>query len=58
MFRIASGDCLFRLRRTDYQLWAPLLLSCVVLIVPPIEQFFWVIVIGAVYRRVTAGFAK
>jgi hypothetical protein len=54
MFRIASGDCVLRLRRTGYQLWAPLLLSCIVLILPPI----WVIVIGAVYMRVTDGFAK
>jgi hypothetical protein len=45
---------MLRLRRTDYQLWAPLLLSCIALILPPI----WVIMIGAVYMRVAAGFGK
>lgn len=56
MFRIALRDCVLRLRR--YQLWAPFLLSCIVAILPPIEDIFWVIVVGAIYMRLTAGFFK
>ena len=56
MFRIALRDCVLRLRR--YQLWAPFLLSCIVAILPPIEDILWVIVIGAIYMRLTAGFFK
>ena len=57
MFRIALRDCVLRLRR--YQLWAPFLLSCIVAILPPIEDIFWVIVVGAIaHMRLTAGFFK
>ena len=56
MFRIALRDCVLRLRR--YQLWAPFLLSCIVAILPPIEDILWVFVVGAIYMRLTAGFFK
>jgi hypothetical protein len=45
------------LLRASYKLGVPLFLSGIVLIVPAIEQIFWVIVIGAIYMRVTNGHA-
>jgi hypothetical protein len=62
MFNISPSheypDIVRLLLRAGYQLGVPLSLSCIVLIVPTIEQIFWVIVIGAIYMRVTERFAN
>ena len=62
MFKISPSheypDIVRLLLRAGYQLGVPLSLSCIVLIVPTIEQIFWVIAIGAIYMRVTERFAN